>query len=150
VTRVACGNKRIGSSEARYSRVHNVNVSCRSGRGRRARWSRVVVGSFRHRPPRALLPIRLDPILRRFGVPTQWEGDRPLELKTGMCNLRWVSSARSCVPLSCHATRRPSGTPPRPRLKTSTGGLPRGRPGTHEAVNTSLHLTPNPNFAPGT
>jgi hypothetical protein len=43
--KVSCGNKRIGSSEARFSRVHNVNVSCRRGR---ARWSRLVDGSFRH------------------------------------------------------------------------------------------------------
>ena len=41
-------------------------------------------------------------------------------------NVRWVSPARSCVPLSCPATGRPSGTPPHPRLKTTTGGLTRG------------------------
>jgi hypothetical protein len=41
-------NKRIGSSKPRVSRIHTVNVSRRRGRGRRARWSCVVVGSSRH------------------------------------------------------------------------------------------------------
>ena len=49
------------------------------------------------------------------------------------------------MPLSCQATGPPSGTPPRPRLKTTTGGLPRDGPGTPIEVNTRLYLTPNPN-----
>jgi hypothetical protein len=64
------------------------------------------------------------------------EGDRPLEPKTGTHNVRWVS--HSGVPLSCPATGSPPGTPPRPRLKTTTGGLPRDRLGTPTEVNVSL------------
>jgi hypothetical protein len=39
------GQKKDGSSKARAVVVHNVTVSRRRGRGRRAWWSRVVVGS---------------------------------------------------------------------------------------------------------
>jgi hypothetical protein len=78
------------------------------------------------------------------------EGDRPLEPKTGTHNVRWVSQVHCGVPLSCPATGRPHGTLPRPRLKTTTCGMPRGLSGTPAEVNTSLHLTPNPNSVPVT
>ena len=72
-----------------------------------------------------------------------------LESKTVTRNVRWVIPARS-VPLSCPATGPSPGTPPSPRLKTTTGGLLRDGPGTPIEVNASPHLTPNPNSTPVT
>jgi len=65
-------------------------------------------------------------------------------------NVKWVSPGTLCATMSGPATGPPSGTPPSPRLKTTIGGLPRDGPGTPIEVNASLHLTPNPNSAPGT
>jgi hypothetical protein len=69
---------------------------------------------------------RHDPRLGPSWSAREREGDEPLEPKTGTRNVRWVSPGTQGVPLSCPATGSPCGTPPRPRLKTTTGGLPYG------------------------
>ena len=79
-----------------------------------------------------------------------WRGREPRRVTDSVGDVLGVRRGEPTGSKESGATGPSPGTPPSPRLKTTTGGLPRDGPGTPIEVNASLHLTPNPNSSPDT